>query len=344
MNRPVPCAIVVLFLFQAVAFGAIFGSDRPAGKNDVVREVAEDWIRIGTEQLRRGYYEAAAGSLQQAKSYGRALTDEQNKRIEKLLAKTRQYSEARQRLESDFETADSLIEQDSMFEARSFLQALEASEFLTAAEKQRVRKRLAAVNGRIDDRVEKINDIHRRCVEHYRNGRIPEARQCLAEIDLIFADVPDVSSPLVVESPPHESERLSVGDIDSAVDSFEKSNATDVAAAEAGPSEGPVVQDDVAARRRLPTVEPVVEEPDRRTILIRHHTRALVEDALEKARRHIERGRLEQAMDVLRGAVLAVESNEMHLTADSFSLYHEQLNRLIEEVGLRQSQALTDKR
>ena len=68
---------------------SVLAADAPnAGKGDkdkVVRQIVDNWIQIGTEQYKRGFYAAAEKSFMRAKDYEESLTAEERTKLNESL-------------------------------------------------------------------------------------------------------------------------------------------------------------------------------------------------------------------------------------------------------------------
>ncbi len=54
-------------------------------KDKVVRQIVDNWIQIGTEQYKRGFYAAAEKSFMRAKDYEESLTAEERAKLNESL-------------------------------------------------------------------------------------------------------------------------------------------------------------------------------------------------------------------------------------------------------------------
>jgi hypothetical protein len=87
-RRLVKTLILVLLTSILMATTALAEDAPKAGKGDkdkVVRQIVDNWIQIGTEQYKRGFYAAAEKSFMRAKDYEESLTAEERAKLNESL-------------------------------------------------------------------------------------------------------------------------------------------------------------------------------------------------------------------------------------------------------------------
>ena len=84
-------ALILVLLTSILMVTTALAEDAPkAGKGDkdkVVRQIVDNWIQIGTEQYKRGFYAAAEKSFMRAKDYEESLTTEERAKLNESLQK-----------------------------------------------------------------------------------------------------------------------------------------------------------------------------------------------------------------------------------------------------------------
>ncbi|MHC4396325.1 MAG: hypothetical protein ACYS1A_11790 [Planctomycetota bacterium] len=114
-------------------------------KQKVVRQVAQKWIQVGTEQYGRGFYKAAEQSFLRALDYEEYLTADESAKLKGLLEKTHVAALERRRILERIQLANRLVAQGQLSEAKAHLEAVKGNEFLTAEERNLVEEGLAKI-------------------------------------------------------------------------------------------------------------------------------------------------------------------------------------------------------
>ncbi len=108
------------------------------------------------------------------------------------------------------------------------------------------------------------------------------------------------------------------------------------------PKAAPKVEPEVAPRVASPVTgeSDYIEVINRKRSIIRSHTRAVVNDAIAKARSYMDRGRFDRAKNVVETAKLTVNQNQMHLGDALFKEYSSKLEVLTEEIVERENEEI----
>jgi outer membrane protein assembly factor BamD (BamD/ComL family) len=99
-------------------------------KTKTVRAVAKHFIQAGIEQYERGHYIQAEKSFLNALDYADYLTAAAREKLEEFLGKAHKGALERKKILEHVQTADRLIKQGYLIEARSHLEKVKDSEFL----------------------------------------------------------------------------------------------------------------------------------------------------------------------------------------------------------------------
>jgi hypothetical protein len=163
-------------------------------KNDkqrIVRQVAENWINVGTEQYQRGLYAQAEQSFLRAQHYQKYLTAATREKLNQLLDKTHTATLERVRVLERIEAAEKLIKQGQLIEAKAHLEEVKDNKFLTDKERQKVAgglKKLTALVG-----------------EEIKQKTLPETTKPTTVaiedevLDVVTRPGPDVAKPPIAE-------------------------------------------------------------------------------------------------------------------------------------------------
>jgi type II secretory pathway component GspD/PulD (secretin)/tetratricopeptide (TPR) repeat protein len=161
-----------------------------ADKEKIVRQVAQRWIQVGAEQYKRGYFKAAKQSFLLAQDYQEYLTADEREKLTALLEKTHKGILEREHILETIRTADGLVKQGELIKAKSRLEEIKDSEFLTKAEQELITKGLNKLGNQLDEQKKEIAELYNRSVELYNAGQLEKAREGFVKIaasDLVAA-------------------------------------------------------------------------------------------------------------------------------------------------------------
>jgi Flp pilus assembly secretin CpaC len=185
--------------------------DAKADRREVFRRIVGNYVQTGQQEYEKGYFAEAEKTFLMARKYREYLTDAERANLSALLEKT-QTAVIKRKLALDaFLTVKRLIKQDKLTEARTHLESLKKSEFLTAHEKAQTAEVLRQISAeKVDDGAkaekakgakllatqkldkiaqgirkpseqlngqnEKIVDVYRSSMKFYRAGQFEKAR------------------------------------------------------------------------------------------------------------------------------------------------------------------------
>ncbi|MGD1043623.1 MAG: hypothetical protein ABR913_11290, partial [Sedimentisphaerales bacterium] len=88
-TRRLAKTLILVLLTSILMATTALAEDAPKAdkgdKDKVVRQIVDNWIQIGTEQYKRGFYAAAEKSFMRAKDYEESLTAEERTKLNKSL-------------------------------------------------------------------------------------------------------------------------------------------------------------------------------------------------------------------------------------------------------------------
>ena len=146
-------------------------------KRETVRQVAHQWVQIGQEQCKRGYYEQARRSLLMALDYKEYLTDAEKEKINKLLEETNSAAPERKRILEHIRQANELVEQGELVKAESSLREVADSKFLNVQEKQQVAEGIGHIESNLNGQRKEVSELYSQSVEYFNSGQIEKARE-----------------------------------------------------------------------------------------------------------------------------------------------------------------------
>ena len=98
-------AALTLMLILVPFVNLAFADDNDVGRQKVVRQVAKNYLQIGTEQYRRGQYVAAEKTFLMAQDYYDYLTSAEREQLNDMLGKSHTAAIERQRISGDVRRA-----------------------------------------------------------------------------------------------------------------------------------------------------------------------------------------------------------------------------------------------
>ena len=256
-------------------------------KEKVIRQVVDNWIQIGKEEYNRGFYAASEKALMRAKDYEQYLTTAERDRLNDLLQKSRRAALERENILAEMRAAGELTEKQKFAEARTHLETIQASEFLTDEERQRVREQLDKIDKNIGiQRSPAMDDFTRASadIKPAQSGTEMPARTRLNDENfrpVVSSEVREIAQPAVVSGVQTESRPLST------ISAEPESQQTSYIAA-------------VTRRRNV----------------IRSRVDAVVNDAVNKAEADMSKGLFDKAREAVDAAAITVSENHQQLGDD----------------------------
>jgi general secretion pathway protein D len=297
-----PLLVSALFLI-AVAPPMARPQAGEANKQAIVHQVAQDWIKAGTEQYERGFYKAAEQSLLRAQDYEDYLTDGERENLRQLLEKTRTAALEKDRILGEIRTANELASQGKALDAKERLENVKDSKFLTAEEQKLIAKSLDKINKELGT----------------------EATEPAAVVDKekVREESKDINQPPAETT----AEDVEAGSPAAKAEPTAIEKAGESAVAGAGETQT------ITEESGKTTAEGnYIEIINRRRNVIRSLTKTLVSDAITKAETCISKGDFDGAKEIIIKAEQTVNENRLHIGEDAFNEYSGQLKQLRENI------------
>ena len=172
----------VLFLC-AGASGAAEKEDEPQEeKASVMRQVGQEWIKVGAAQFKRALFEAAEKSFTEAAAYEEYLSEGERKEINNWLEKTRKATSERQVALEHIRKAGELVESGEQIKAKAHYEKVRSSELLTEQERKQTAEHLRNIDEHFDSQKKNINELYNKSVELYHAGELDKARDGFLEV------------------------------------------------------------------------------------------------------------------------------------------------------------------
>lgn len=311
-RRYIFAALALILLLMAVLSSVAAAQASQADKQKIIRDVAQKWIQVGAEQYRRGFYKAAEQSYLRARDYERYLTAAEREKLQNALEKTHVAVIERERILEHIQTADELEKRGELAKARAHLSGVKDSEFLTEAERNLITEGLAKIDSRLAER-QLAGKTPAPAVE--AKPQKPEVGMAVEQARADEPALEAVKDELLVEPETVQEAKPQIALIE------------------------PVAKEPAA----VAVVEPSVAEPvspeggyieviKRRRNILQSHTRAVVSDAVAKARDYISEGQFDKAKKDVVSAERIVNKNRLHLGDELFGQYSGQLEQLDEKI------------
>jgi general secretion pathway protein D len=299
--------VIALFLIAVVPPTA-----RPdvneTNKQTIVHQVAQDWIKTGTEQYERGFYRAAEQSLLRAQDYENYLSKEERESLKQLLDKTRAAAIEKERVLGEIRTANELAAQGKALEAKEHLESVKDSKFLTEEDKELIAKSLDKINKELSTEAAKPTAE----VKAEEEEKINQPPAQTAVTEGVEEESPAVKAkPAAVE----KAEGIAAAG----------ASETKAAVSEVGKGEA--------------NEGSYIEEINRRRNIIRSLTKVLVSDAITKTEACLSKGDFEGAREIITKAEQAVNENQLHIGKEAFDEYSRQLMQLRERLVSEQEKS-----
>ncbi len=348
-------------LLTAVLSGTAWPQVDEPDKQKVIQQVAVDWILVGMEQCRRGFYEQAEKSFLQAREYQEYLSSAEREKLSERLQKTHIAMLERKRILEIIGTVKELVEQGQLVSAKVHLGEIQGSVFLTKKEQGLIREEirriddkldelkeerkpiteeLKKVDERLDERESEVAEIYSRSVEFYLAGQFEKAREGFVKIDELLARGGKPLAPFEAE-PAEKSLEAAVAALQD-----ELLDVGSEAVRKAGPEAAPVepVADKPSWHVWVGAPEPKAPEPitdeiasveaaNRRRNILRSYTKAVVKDAVAKAQNYISEGEFDKAKKAIERAEQTVNKNQLYLGSSLFRQYSSELKQLAKKIA-----------
>jgi type II secretory pathway component GspD/PulD (secretin) len=355
---------ILVFLLFLTPVVAEVSQSKPSEDNKakVVRQVAQKWIEVGAEQYKRGYFKAAKQSFLRAQDYQEYLTADEREKLTALLEKTHKGILEREYILEAIRTADELVNQGEKDRAKAKLEEVKDSEFLTDGERELIAKGLKKLSEQLDEKKQEITELYNSSVEFYKAGELEKAREGFVKVA--------ASDSNLVEAQPRETAEDYLVKIDNILAEKAKPSAPTEAQPEDtlgatiaaitkelvnGKKVKPIEPNEVAAQPVVqePNVQPVVQEPNRAEVaaapeeapedtyikvitrkrnIRQSHTRAVVNDAVNKVQNYISKNEFDKAKEEVEKAERIVNDYQLDLGEVLFKQYSDELKQLTQTI------------
>ena len=263
-----------------------------------VKQVAQNWIQIGTKQYQKGLYRAAEQSFLYALDYREYLTDAEREKLSELLEKTHIAADERKRILESIQTANELVKRGELRKARVYLEKVKENAFLTEQEKKLVAEGLTKIAKQLVGQDKEVKAI--------TPPEVVSTSEAKAAIER--------SSRAIAAAVEKEKELVSV---DSKLAAIARPEVRELRVAE------PVVENKGG----------YIEVVNRQRKILRSRTEAVINDSEARARRYIELGEFEKARETVERAHRTVHENQIALGEELYKEYRGRCEKLNEAIA-----------
>lgn len=339
--------LISILLICTVLVGVAASQSNGSEKTKIVRQVAEKWIQVGSEQYKRGFYKQSEQSFLRAQDYVDYLTEAERAKLSGLLEKAHLSVLERSRILGHIQTADALINRGELAKAKAHLEKVKGSEYLTAEERQMIGEGLSNLREQLNEPKREMAELYNRSVEYYEAGELEKAREGfikLSKSDLLVAPAGYTTEDYLVKIDSVLAERASEPFTIKVKPGLKKPSAVEYK---------PVVLEkkaeaEISVRREVVVSESAeavkadgsyIEVVNRRRNILQSHTRAVVNDAVAKAEGCLSEGEFDKAKEAVETAERVVNKNQLHLGDDFFGRYSSELKQLSEKISAAEEES-----
>jgi tetratricopeptide (TPR) repeat protein len=363
---------VVLFSF-GICFAAEPNHEQPGlYKTNVLREEAQNWIKVGLTQFKRGLYEQAEKSFITAQELGEHLSAQEHKELQDYLVKVRKATIEKQEALEHLKKAQELVKQGQPIEARAHYEKVRNSQYLTEQQRKEVAGELKKIDNSFDRQKMEITQLYNRSVEFYKAGELEKARDGFVEVaryGLLTAPEGQTAEDYLIRIDSILTDRLkNKSTVESApppvlppitppAEEIKKSPEinqqlpaeVEITLLKPGSGRQPPVQKEEdkqqpadAQKEVAQVVENVGTEQEKQPETVspaeakkniaRIYTKAVVDDAASKVEFCIKQGEFDKAVEAVRAATQAVRENRPYIGEDLFIQHTIRLKQLADKI------------
>jgi len=344
--------ILLVTTAQVTATGADLSEP---DKQQVIRQLAQDWLQIGTKQYERGFYKQAEQSLQYAMDYQESLSAAERGQVKELLEKIRSSVTEKNQIQENAQAADELVRQGELVKAQVILKEIQDKKSLTKEQQEIIAKSLKNIDVQIKRQEKEVTEIYEASMEFYRQGQLEKAREGFAKIDSILAKRAELSKPLntkmeqVINHVPQVPAEAKIAEPnDNTIGNKPNKEALgDDAVSESGEpgkAEPEAMQEpnknslfEIAEPKTIEKLEADKggtneKEADAKGNVIRSYTKAVVGDALVKSQNYIDQRKFDRAKETVEAAEQIVNKNHLYLGDKLLKQYSTRLKQQAEKI------------
>ena len=205
-------SIVVASIFLLITLSVAVSSqeNEATDRQAAFRQIVQSYVEAGKVGYDKGYYEQAVKTFVMAQGYQEYLTVAGREELRAHLDKARTATAKRKLALEEFQTADQLIKQNRLIEAKTHLENLRSNEFLnkdeqtqiatvlkqidiqitnekaslqvTAEQPEKAKEDIAKPGEQQDGQIQNVVDLYRTSMKYYRAGQLEKAREGFVKV------------------------------------------------------------------------------------------------------------------------------------------------------------------
>jgi len=368
----------LLIVLASILFLTIISEVAPSkaeevNEDEAMRNLVQQMIQIGTTQYESGKYVQAEKTLLMTQAYLEYLTAEERNNLSRLLEKTQLATVERKRALEHKQTASELFGQGELLKAEAHLEKIKHSRFLTEQEReqsvqllnkiesQKINSTSSLKGGReklaeepkigtkqTNDRKKQVAETYYRSMRLYRSGQIEKAREGFLEVvnsGLIPPAMVKTLQGYLTQIAENNGREMKDKQQEAEPPRYGGGLRRDEQPSGSAPQ--PPVTPEIT---ELEVIEPEAAKPvteqggyieviKRNRNIQRSYTKAVVNDAIAKARNYLSQGQFDKAEEVVENAERIVNQNQLHLGDDLNAQYNNDLKQMNDEITtLKQEQ------
>ncbi len=338
---------------SAMASGAAAKEGAPeAEKATVMRQVGQEWVKVGISQFKRGLFDAAEKSFVTASGYEEYLSVPERKELSDWLEKTHKAAAEREIVLEHVRKAGDLVNKGEPIKARAHYEKVRNSTYLTEQERKQIAEQLRNIDEHFDSQKKEITEVYNRSVELYRAGELDRAREGFLEVSrygLLVTAKGQSPEDYLVEIDGILTERLrNMLPLQNARDANRMAerrrgdigvDVVEVAAAAEANEQGQPAEPNEQKGEVLVAAEPAARpgddakgEQEKKARVVRSYVGAVVKDLEGKVDEYISKGEMSKAVEAVRAAAELVRDRREHLGEDLFAEFSVRLRQLADRI------------
>ncbi len=143
--------VMILSLITVISSTAFSQESKVTDKQEASRRIVQSYIQVGQEEYQKGYFGQAEKTFIMAREYQEFLTAAERERLSELIKRAQTAKAGRQLAEEAIKTANELIKQDKLADARVKLEQIKDNEFLNKNERAQIADVLKQINTQLID-------------------------------------------------------------------------------------------------------------------------------------------------------------------------------------------------
>lgn len=347
-------SIIILIIISSIKTQAAQPQPQTPSKQTVLPSVAENWLKIGIEEYKRGMYLKAEQAFLNARDFYDYLTQKQQNTLEKYSEKTHKAHLGTTLIPQKAEKCRQLLDQNKLIQAKQTLQEIISNQYLTESQKAqfKINRLEREINSRIQKEQTNINQLLQKSIRDYRAGQLQSAKNAFQNIrkNPLAAEsqkqsaqsyLKKIENILQREKEPftEEEKKILAQPPEKQKPELEKTKtkkttATKITTKTTEPNTPPLIIAEPSRLNKKQTNEKPTktEKLNKKEKLLRSYSQAVINDATEKAKSFIEKGQTYKAKQTLKKAGTIIHQNRKYLSEELYQKYMQRLLDLTKKI------------